>query len=310
MKILIVCSGNSGKISPFIKEQANFLKRLNIDIEYFLIEGKGLSGYLKNYPTLKTKIKAYNPNIIHAHYGLSGMLAVLQRQIPVIVTFHGSDLNNGGIIKAISILASRFSKYNIFVSMKLAQNAVACQKSSVISCGVDMDYAIQLDKNICRNKLGLILDNKYILFSSAFDNPVKNYKLAQLAVGNLDNVKLIELKGYTRDEVNLLMNACDLLLVTSFNESGPLVIKEAIACGCPVVSTDVGDAKEIIGNIDGCYISDFSADEISKKIQLIFDSGKRIDSRNRIYELELDAESIAKKIVAIYEDCIDSNKIK
>ena len=48
MKILVVASGNSKTISPFIIEQVESLKNLNIYIEYFFIEGKGWDGYLKN----------------------------------------------------------------------------------------------------------------------------------------------------------------------------------------------------------------------------------------------------------------------
>lgn len=300
IKVLIVCSGNAGDAASFVKEQVRFLRKLGVVVDYFLIEGKGWLGYLTNYPALRRKIKSFQPSIVHAHYGMSGMLAVLQRKVPVIVTFHGSEINDGGFVKAVSMVAIRLSKYSIFVSKELAQKAKANKNSSVVSCGIDMESSVMMDKMECRNKLGFKLNEKYILFSSSFDIPIKNYKLAQKAIAHLGNVKLIELKGYTREDVNLLMNACDLLLVTSINEGGPLVVKEAIACGCPVVSTDVGDVKEVLGDIDGCYITDFSAIEISKKIQLILDSGQRIESRNRIYKLELDAETVAKKIFSIY----------
>jgi teichuronic acid biosynthesis glycosyltransferase TuaC len=306
MKVLIVCSGNGEVIAPFVEEQANSLKSLGVDIDYFLIMGKGYFGYLRNFPALIRKIKSYNPTIIHAHYGLSGMLAVLQRFVPVIITFHGSDIYNGGLEKAISMLAFKFSKYNIFVGKKLATVAGVKYNYSIISCGVDMDTSVPLEKEECRKILGLNLSDKYVLFPSSFDIPVKNYKLAQLALRKLENVKVLELKGYSREEVNLLMNASDLLLVTSKNEGGPLVIKEALACGCPVVSTDVGDAKEVIGNLDGCYITGFSAFEISTKIRLILNSGERIESRNRIYELKLDTESVAKRILSIYNEILES----
>ena len=62
------------------------------------------------------------------------------------------------------------------------------------------------------------------------------------------------------------MNASDLLLITSFSETGPIVAKEAIACNCPIVSTDVGDVKEIINDYDGCYITRFSIEDIAEKI--------------------------------------------
>src|ERR1035437_3240977 len=118
MKVLIVCSGNAGYISPFVKEQANNLRKSGIEIDYFLIKGKGWIGYLFNYHAMIEKIKSYQPSIIHAHYGLSGMLAVMQRKIPVIVTFHGSDINSKGFEKGFSILAIKLSKHNIFVSKK------------------------------------------------------------------------------------------------------------------------------------------------------------------------------------------------
>ena len=40
------------------------------------------------------------------------------------------------------------------------------------------------------------------------------------------------------------MLAADVCLITSTRESGPLVAKEAIVCGCPVVAVDVGDMGE------------------------------------------------------------------
>ena len=40
------------------------------------------------------------------------------------------------------------------------------------------------------------------------------------------------------------MMAADVCLITSSRESGPLVAKESIVCGCPVVAVDVGDMGE------------------------------------------------------------------
>ena len=93
MKVLIVASGNYSEASPFIIDQVNSLRKLGVKIEYFLIKGKGWSGYLKNLLILNKKIKNNHFDLIHAHYGLSGLLATLQRKVPVIITFHGSDIN-------------------------------------------------------------------------------------------------------------------------------------------------------------------------------------------------------------------------
>lgn len=304
IKVLIVCSGNAGFISPFVKEQVESLTKIGVDTEYFLIKGKGWFGYLMNYPALLKKIRSFKPDLVHAHYGMSGMLSVLQRNVPVIVTFHGSDINTTGIEKLISNLAIKFSKFNLFVSSSLAEKAGVKNKFKIISCGIDMTYCRKLDQQECRKNMGFNMKDKYALFSSSFDIPVKNYKLAHDAISYIEDVNLIELKGYSKEQVNQLMNACDLLLVTSLNEGGPLVVKEALACGCPVVTTNVGDVKDIIGNTEGCYITGFSAIEISEKIRAVISTAKRIEGRQRIYDLGLDIDSVSSKIYEVYDSLL------
>ena len=94
MKVLIVASYNKNRFAPFILEQAEALMKRQCEIEWFGLKGKGLKGYLKNLPALKKKIREIHPNVVHAHYGLSGLLANLQRRVPVVTTYHGSDIND------------------------------------------------------------------------------------------------------------------------------------------------------------------------------------------------------------------------
>src|SRR5699024_4954863 len=96
-----------------------------------------------------------------------------------------------------------------------------------------------------------------------------NYALAKKAVSLLDDsVELLELKDKTREEVNLLFNASDLLLMTSFTEGSPQVVKEALACNTPIVSTDVGDVKSLICDVNNCYITSYSPVDVADKIKL------------------------------------------
>ena len=121
MKVLIVCSGNVEDFNlilhhAFIYEQIESVKQsYNIEYDVFNIKGKGFIGYLGNLPKLKNKIKSFTPDVVHAHFGLSGLLASLQRKSPVVITFHGSDINLSNVLP-FSRIAAKLSKYNIFVS--------------------------------------------------------------------------------------------------------------------------------------------------------------------------------------------------
>ena len=131
MRILIVCSEHSGKVSPFITEQANSIQSLGVEIDYFLVDRKGLFGYLKKRKTLIQAIHDYKPDIIHTHYGLSGLLANLQRKLPVVTTYHGSDVNNAAVFP-FSRLCMMLSVHNIFVSDKIRIKSGLKSKQSLI----------------------------------------------------------------------------------------------------------------------------------------------------------------------------------
>lgn len=307
MKVLIVYSGNRGLISPFVKEQAEAISKIGVDIAFFAIRREGAIGYLLNLPLLKRTINVEKPDIVHAHYGFSGLLASLQHAVPVIVTFHGSDINVK-TNKKYSFLASRLSKANIFVHPNLPKKILYKKKPiNIIPCGVDLE--IFYPEHINSEARDSSLDKKTILFSSPFDNHVKNYPLARKAVDLLNGkVNLVELTGYSRSEVALLMNSVDLLLVTSRSETGPLVVKEAMACNCPIVSTDVGDVRDVIGNTEGCYITTFDPEDVAEKIKLALDFSEkkgRTQGRKRIIDLRLDSESVAKRIINVYEQMLN-----
>jgi len=300
VKILIVCSRNSGKIAPFIQEQGDALSQLGLQIAYFTIEGKGLCGYLKNRKRLLSKINEFMPDLIHAHYGLSGLLANLQRKIPVITTYHGSDINNTKILP-LSRLNMVLSVHNIFVSEKNRLKSKQTRNQSLIPCGIDTNLFKPLDKTKARKILDLNEDKKYILFAGAFANSVKNSALAKSAVSLLNDVSLIELQGYSREEVALLINAVDVVLLTSFTEGSPQIIKEAMACNCPIVSVSVGDIENVISETAGCFITTYEPTDIANKLKQTLEYGKRTEGRERVLALGLDRESVAKQILSVYK---------
>jgi len=301
MKVLIVCSKNSGRIAAFIEEQVVSLQKTGVETEYFTVEGKGVSGYLCNRKVLLRKIEEFKPDLIHAHYGLSGLLANLQHNVPVITTYHGSDINNSKVFP-FSRLNMLLSAYSIFVSEKTQKKANLKKNYALIPCGVDVDLFNIVDKQAARELLHLDATKNYILFSGSFANQVKNPVLAIEAAKIIPEVILLELNGYTREQVVLLMNAVDVVLMTSFTEGSPQFIKEAMACNCPVVSVPVGDVPEVLAGVSGCFLSNYEPADVAEKLQLALAFGKRTKGRKRILELGLDSVTVASRIKELYEE--------
>ena len=303
MKVLVVASFNKGRFAPFIHEQAKALEEQGCELSFFGLQGKGMLGYLKNLPCLKKTIKMWEPDVIHAHYGLSGLLANMQRDVAVVTTYHGSDINDKKVLP-FSRLAMRFSAWNIFVSKKTLEIAKPRNKYSLLPCGIDMSNIQLASKEEARQRMKLEGNKKYVLFAGAFDNAVKNSAVAKEAVALLhdERIELLELKGYTREEVTLLMCAADTFLMTSFTEGSPQVIKEAMACGCPIVSVDVGDVKERVEGVEGCFVAKTrEPKELADLICGALAFGGKTKGREKLVADRLDNIQVARKLMKIYE---------
>lgn len=304
MKVLVVARYKENGFAPFVTEQVEALKEAGVECRFFPVRSRGITGYLRQVPALRHAIREFKPDIVHAHYGLCGLLANLQRRVPVVTTYHGSDINEPGV-RRLSRVAIGLSRFNIFVSRRLLDKVAPVKNSVVIPCGINLDDYPVVEKEEARRKMGLQSDTKYVLFAGAFDNPVKNAPLAKEVTERVPGVELLELKGYSRLQVALLMQAVDAFLMTSISEGSPQVIKEALACGCPIVSVDVGDVRERIESVSGCSVSS-SQDpgQLAGLLQQTVAFQEKTAGRERILADELDNRSVAKRLMAIYESIL------
>lgn len=308
MKILIVHSGNAvggnSERYTFVREQGEHLRALGAEIEYFAIVGKGAMGYLRNYKRLKEIIKTYQPDLIHAHFGLCGALCVLQSKVPVVITCHnGETLTKYGNL--ISSLAVQRAKHTICVAQHIYDKLYLRPRHYTIQpCGIEVSEVV--DKEIAKQKMGLPTDKYNILFGGSFTNLRKNVALANAALDILkrDDINLIEMKGFSREQVTLLYNACDMLLLPTKSEGSPQVLKEAMVYNCPVVATDVADIAYLLDGVSNSYVTSFDPRDVAEKITRALECGQRTNGRERIEKLQLENSQVAKTIYSIFQQVL------
>lgn len=322
MKVLFVYSSNSDfqEISPFIKSQAESLVKAGIDIDLYPLKGKGTRGYLKNIPKLRKYIKYNSFDLLHAHYLYSAIVARLSSfKLPLICSFMGSDtygevdINGKRELSSIkevilSKIIQLFLDGIIVKSQQMYQDYIWRKKRAlVIPNGVDLNIISLTEKNLARMRLGLDQKKSYILFLGEKENKRKNFPLLLQASQHLKEVDFVILNPYPvlHSQIPLYLSACDVLVLTSFLEGSPNVIKEAMACNCPIVSTEVGDVRWVLGNTEGCYISDFDPKNVAENINLALAFNKRTNGRKKLLELGLDSETIAKRLLKFYDKIIN-----
>jgi glycosyltransferase involved in cell wall biosynthesis len=327
MKVLFVCSGNnkSFKISPFIKEQGESLVKQGIDVEYYPVVGKGIMGYIKAGFKLRNYLKQRQYDLIHAHYTLSGWVAVIgAKHTPVVLSLMGDDAYGEyvGVNKVkfrsryatvLTWLIQPFVRAIISKSANIENYVYLKQKSYIIPNGVDLQKFKPLSVPADREKA--TNGTKKILFLGNKMNIRKNFQLVQSAVNRLNrpDVEICNPYPVLHSEIPSWLNLANVLVVPSFMEGSPNIIKEAMACNCPIVATDTGDIRWVMDNTKGCYIASFDpedfADKLSQALHFSVITG-RTAGEKRIKELGLDADTIARKLTNVYKKVLHMSETK
>lgn len=305
MNVLFVSrQKRNGEISPIVKKQGESLEGL-VNVHYFLIKGKGMMAYVKNIPKIRSFARKHDVDIIHAHYSFSGFSAVLAFSKPVVCSLMGSDIQVKGIIRFfIKLFSSLFWRSTIIKSQRMKKR-IAISKAVVIPNGVDMESFQPLERKQSFKKTVLDPALKNVLYLADPSRYEKNVALAKEAVdilGTEQNVTLHTIHGIRHCDIPFYLNAADVLLLTSLWEGSPNAIKEAMACNCPIVSTDVGDVKDVIGDTAGCYITSYDPEDVAAKLKLALEFGKRTNGREKIKHL--DEKLIAQKLVQVYKSVL------
>ncbi len=324
----------------FIDQQIQGLLSVGVEVRVLFIDRRreGALSYYRMGPPVRRAVAEFNPDLIHVMYGgvMADQITRMRGLPPVVVTFHGSDLlgeNLSGWVR------KWVSHYGVYCSRQAARRAAGVvlvarhllkalpfgfprtQVSGfipppsdtplpanvrIIPCGINLERFKPLDPSVCRAQLGWSADAFHVLFATGASDPVKRPWLARAAVERLAadgrSVELHVLSGVPNAEVPVWINASDALLLTSLHEGSPTIVKEALACGLPVVSVDVGDVAERIEGLEDCHLASPEAEDLALKLGQVRKRGTRLDCRSQLDELSY--LTVAMKLKRFYQEIL------
>jgi glycosyltransferase involved in cell wall biosynthesis len=191
----------------------------------------------------------------------------------------------------------------VTVTSEAHRSQLGYRAAHVIPCGVDLELFKPMDKEQCRRLLGLSPGRDLVLFVGIL-RPEKRLDIIEAAVEILRqdraDVELVVATGLPHDRIPLYMNACDVLALASDHEGSPVVIKEAMACNLPIVSVDVGDVAQVIGDTGGCHLCRRDPEDMARKLGIVLNQGARTEGRRVVQRLSLD--STLDRVLRLYED--------
>lgn len=316
MKVLIITSVYPTLSNPYsglyVKEQIDSIKlkysNVKFDV-YYIDHYKGKFEYIKSIINVNSLIRNNNYDVIHIHYGIAGLFLLnpfKHKTPPVVVTFHGSDIQpNGGNGKLSEYISKTIAKRaNAVIVLNNTMSKIVSKYNAnrlIIPCSVNL--------KIFRKKYHNQNKKPIIIFPSNRTRAVKNYALFRQVLDilkkeyGLDPIER-EIKNMSREQVADLFSNADLLLMTSKSEGSPQVIKEAMACDLPCVSTPVGDVNVLLDGVKDSYVSkEHSASELAAlSYQSLKRKGKGISGREKCIKLGIDSDNIAIRIYNLYQE--------
>ncbi len=307
MRVLVVTNMYPSPRRPhfgtFVRDEVEALRRLGVEIEVLFADGqRSTFNYLRGGARVFQRSLTHRYDLVHAHYVLSGVMARCQLTWPLVLTLHGSEVAIGWT-PPISRWLARLSAWVIVTSPRVLDDLrTPLSHVSIIPCGVDLDLFRPGDRSAARTALGLPHHRQLVVFVGE-PRPEKQVHLLQQAVAQLQEagrpVELIIASGQPHERIPLFMQAADVLGLTSSYEGSPMVIKEALACNLPIVSTDVGDVAQLIGHVAGCHICAPTVASIADCLAQALDLGQRSNGRDHIRHL--DGDAVARQVLSVYE---------
>lgn len=294
--------------SILTKNQIESLEKIGVKIDLFLINNiKNPIKYFKSIGEIREKINDSKYDFIHFHYGGAlGFMGIFLNHQNKIISICGSDIlihgkNTKSVLTSIlTKISVRFYKKIIVKSENLRNSIPKSQQNRTYIIPNGVDTIKFFEKKLTKKKTFDILFHE-----GSKNKKIKNFELAKKTIEllkiKIPNLKFKVISDLPHYKLPKLLQHSDCLLVTSFHEGSPNIVKESLAVNTPIVSVDCGDVKQRLKNTNlGGVSKKYDEVELCDLIYGIYTSKKKYNGRDIFYEQKLDSNSIARKLKEIY----------
>jgi len=247
----------------------------------------------------------FTPDLIHAHFYKAGVVAALLGKwlaVPVVVSEHYSGFSRE-VIRGVQQRIARFSLENATVVCPVSD----ALKEAIAGHGIRATFRVvpnSVDPKVFSvgvdsGRMGGRRGKKRVLFVGSMEGKkglpylvealalvaakrtdfeaemigegpeIARYKASVQRLGLRDAVRFSGVA--TRAEVAAAMRKCDFLVLPSEFETFGIVLIEAMACGKPVIATDVGGPKSIVSRDVGELVPPRDVSALARAIDRMLD---------------------------------------
>ncbi|MBP7572079.1 MAG: glycosyltransferase [Acidobacteria bacterium] len=309
MRVLQITSMYPSPAHPyagvFVRNQVEALEILGVESTVRVVNGPESSwNYARAMRDLGGWIREKPYDLLHVHQGPTGVVTFAQRRLPFVLSLYGTDVNVRWA-RCLSALVGLRARRVIVCSRAMARMLPGSLAPRVIPPGIDTGKFRPHDRQAARRALDIAEDETVLIFPADPARPVKDFPLFESAANRLEvpRLRIIAFGRLAEADLPLAYSAADCVVLTSKTEGSPTVLKEALACACPVVAVDVGDVREQLERYPGCrVVAEREPDSIAAAVTEVLASGARPDWQRAAQDFSVD--SVAARVLAVYREAL------
>ena len=308
---------NSPHAGIFVDRQITSLKQVGVRVSTFDIGTSHSPIHIfRKWLELHRRVRQLGPDLVHGQYGtIVGFLAAFAGR-PAVISFCGGDLMAGASVPTyrlytgflLSNVAAMRARKLICKSQELREALWWRRERAVlIPNGIDLELFSPGSRELARQHLEWDQESEIVLLNVGHEPKRKGLDLAQQAMrvvrARLPKAQLCVISDVQPDVMPVYYRAADALVCASTMEGSPNVVKEALACNLPVVSTPVGDVEERLAGVQPSAVVPRDAEAIAEALVQILRERKRSNGREHV--MHLGQDQVAQRVLGVYRAVLE-----